>query len=111
MDGFNSFEYKVCPQCSEPVRITATKCPHCLSWQGRKFSVNNPIVAAFLPMLVLPFFLPGPRSDEPRFCAARSSGFHPSSLERQRVIPSTGKTIPRRALHARTRVATTVAHA
>jgi hypothetical protein len=55
MDGVNSFDYKVCPQCSEPVRITATKCPHCLSWQGRRFSVNNPMVAAFLPMLALPF--------------------------------------------------------
>lgn len=48
----NTFDQKNCPQCSEPIRITAKKCPFCQSWQGRRFSWHNPVVGAIIPALV-----------------------------------------------------------
>jgi hypothetical protein len=50
--------YKNCPQCGEKVRFTAKKCPHCMSWQGRKFSANNPTMAALASTLVIVLMMP-----------------------------------------------------
>jgi hypothetical protein len=56
MDDQLDLDYRSCSQCGESVRYVAKKCPHCLSWQGRKLSRENPVMAgifAFIPTLLI----------------------------------------------------------
>jgi hypothetical protein len=54
----DDLDYKNCHQCGEKVRFAAKKCPHCMSWQGRKFSANNPTLPALLSTLVFVLAIP-----------------------------------------------------
>ena len=54
----DDLDFKNCPECGEKVRFTSKKCPHCMSWQGRKYSLSNPILAGFLPMLLFLLTIP-----------------------------------------------------